>query len=416
MPRADLPKPKPINARPNDSPVVCLQVNEEWLIWIVGIVLEHKYPEFWGGTLDENRQAREDTQALAFLLQEAFDCAMTECCTEVFTIWRQNPTTGQQEVSQDNGQTWKPKPNQLSTTIPMLPPPVPAGVSASKCDAATNGKQHLEDWIAKVSDSFTTYGTFFEWAAAVVGALAAIVLSLLGLAPLAVGELEAIGAVIAALKAAWELGKTVWDEFWTSDERDKILCALYCNIGDDGSFTEAQYQNMLTQLYNQLGNNVESRMMIGMLQSIGVQGVNNLCGYGASADADCSACGCGCDDQTWSIWSGAGSSLTEGDDSNGHYYMLTAVQDDRFGGGFYAAVLTTNEPTGCCILKDSVVVSGTPDTNAWVYQLCGQAIPASNQGFNNVGLAPNGDTKINSVGWSNRFPFVIKLYFKAIVA
>jgi hypothetical protein len=264
------------------------------------------------------------------------------------------------EISIDNGNTWKPSPKDPITLITEPIPPVISGISANKCDAATNGKQHFSDWVAHVSDAFDVAVGFLEFAILVAAAIINILLLYLTGGALTAGEglfIEIIGNIMAAV---WEAGKTAFVEYWTSDNVDIVMCAMYCNISDDGSFTDTGYAGMVGDLRAKLPSSPAKELAIGMFQSIGRQGLNKWVSYGNAAESDCSDCECQACDDDWAIWHDDGQhgvNLVFGDDTNGHYVQLTATQASN--NNYYAIV---TRPTGddCCVWLTYDFVGGTP--------------------------------------------------------
>lgn len=308
------------------------------------------------------------------------------CCNAPGTLPTQsrvNPTTGASEISTDGGVTWTPSPDGVPFQITEAKPPVTAGVSGSKCDAATNGKQHFEDWIAGVSNAFTIAGTFFEFCVQVVLVIAGIILWILSVGALTVAEIAVIEAIAGALHQVFSLGKTAWDEYWTSDEKDKILCALVCNIGDDGSFNDSQWQGVITYLNAHLTPSPAKLLITAMIGQIGRQGLNNWCSYGASADADCSSCECtGCSLETWVVQVG-----TEDEDERTEFTItVDAVQTGE--NLWEVAVNSPGTGVDCCKMGNELL-SGAPIVAIGAID-CAKA-----QDAGNIGFSYNGAGEVN---------------------
>lgn len=345
--------------RPADEPLTCLKINKHWVPALIGMVQRYQHPEFFLGTLEENRQARLDVGELLDILSEAEGCDMANDCNCVVTVivlHRIDPITLQLQISIDNGETWQPDPNSVIGSLIEQPPPVTSGITANSCDAATNGKQHLVDWIAGVGNTFDTVATVFEFGVQVILLVANLILWYATAGTLTlqqIAELEALGAF---LHQVFEEGKTLWDSYWTSDETDKLLCALVCNISDDGSFTEAGFAGVINDLRATLTPAAQGWLLITMLGQNGRVGLNNMCSYGSTADADCSSCECECD---WTNWLAATATEAEpatGTDINGDYLqwtaVLTALSDYRVdisNDGFWAS---HNYSDACCTPGD----------------------------------------------------------------
>lgn len=288
------------------------------------------------------------------------------CCCDSSTQvieHRVNPTTGQLEISTDSGTTWTPDPESPITTLVQWPPPVTAGVSSNKCDAATNGKQHIEDLIAGCSEWLETAGTVLELAVGVCTALLTLIAAFSAgtLAPAAAALATAIWAAAAA---ALEIGKTAFDGYWTTVERDKITCALFCTIGDDGSFTEAQYNAFLAKWTADATPSPAFNLVIQSVKAGGRAGLNNLCSYGSAAESDCSDCACGsCDWSTWAIWDN-GTIVTQ----TAETLVVDAVEGA--GGKYYVSVKSSGIADCCC---NVTIDTGTEVMEAIGYNPCGDS-------------------------------------------
>jgi len=308
---------------------------------------------------------------------------MSQCCCDSSTQvieHRVNPATGQLEISTDGGVTWTLDPESPITVLEQWPAPVPSGVSGTKCDAATNGKQHIEDLIAGSSEWLETAGTILELAVGVCTALLALIAAASAgtLAPAAAALATAIWAAAAA---ALEIGKTAFDAYWTSAERDKITCALFCTIGDDGAFTEAQYSAFLAKWSADSTPSPAFNLVFSTLKAGGRKGLNNLCSYGSAAEADCSDCNCGtCDFSTWEQW--VNGIIIEQDET---HIVIQAV----FGGGQWnAGIRNANIDSCCCNVQ---IVAGEGELiNAIGYVPCGLTNDdQSNMSFDYTGQLAN---------------------------
>lgn len=315
MPIGTIP-PNP--EHPDDPPFVCVKVNKSWIPYLIGALRPLKYPEYWAGTLEQNRQARWDTNNLIYMLMTSVECGddpmvIDYCCEDRPKSQRYNPITLQLEISFDGGETWLEDPGSVDSVLIEQPPPVTAGVSGTKCDAATNGKEHIEDYIAACSNQLAEASSILDFAIAVAEAIIALILFLFSGPALAALITTLVGAIYAAARGAFSLGQTAFDAYWTSDERDKILCALYCNISDDGSFDSVGYDKFLSDWKAEATPSLAFNMVFTTIKAIGLKGLNNLCSYGLAADEDCSDCECDetCDLSHWSV-------DPSDDNTNGH--------------------------------------------------------------------------------------------------
>lgn len=334
-----------------DCPTVPLCINERWLSHIDGLLERFLYEDAWIGTSDDvDRAIGETRKLLAAFRRDNMSC----CCDDNQTppqpiLHRINPDTLQLEISNDGGLTWYPDPDSPIADIIAQPPPVTSGVSETKCDAATNGKQHIEDIIAGTSDNLGTAISVFDFAVAVAGIILAIVIALITGGAGAPAAITIAGVIWGAASAAFNLGKTAFDDYWTTDERDKILCALYCHIGDDGSFDDSGYGAFLADWKSRSAPSVAFNMIYSSVTATGIVGLNNMCSYGNAADADCSECNCDCDPANWDATVGTIIDPLH----EGYITVQSELIDD---GGFMRqwAVLETGNNGLCCQVLDVI--------------------------------------------------------------
>jgi hypothetical protein len=283
-----------------------------------------------------------------------------DCCTEPAIIKRVNPTTGQVEQSTDNGATWKPVAGGLQSYIVNPVPPVSSGVAGTKCDAATNLAGQVDVWINQVTTDFDTATSLLEFGIAVLEAILLAVVTILSAGTLTAVEALVLPTIGAALFAAWGAGKAVFVAYWTTDIKDKILCAAYCNIGDDGSFTDAQFSAFWNKVNMDLPPSPAKMLFMGFISSVGTSGVNAMAATGMSADADCSDCDCEttCNADNWNLVNYNGSpvgTLVTRDDNS---ITLTGIGHPDFGTPYNAMIQTGGDDI-CCVVFSITLVSGT---------------------------------------------------------
>lgn len=396
-----------IPLRSDEPPFVCIQINENWLPALYAMIYPFRYPERWLGTLDENRQARLDVLAILNQIMLSTDCGeiMAECCTIPVITQRLDPVTGQLQQSTDGGVTWQKSNNAPETHFIQLAPPIPAGVSGTKCDAASNGLQHVEDWVLGVHTTFDNVGNVVEFIAAVILIIAGLLIFYLTGGVILAAEVESLQGLVAFLRKVWDAGQSQWDSYWTSEEYDKILCALYCFIGEDGAFTDEGYLLAVGRMYDTLPASAQKLLFIAWMQQIGRAGLNQLCAYGNSADADCSSCDCSCPDEFF-IWSGIGANLVEVNDGIGHGWQVDSIEDFEHFGGHAVALWTGNKDVCCTLIhiEDNHSGGGT-----FFWTNCGETPPVLPAGFVHQGLIPT--NLVNTVGRNSSTAFRATFYF-----
>lgn len=232
------------------------------------------------------------------------DCedGMAKCCTPNVEIKRFNPETGRPELSFDDGVTWTPDPADVQNQIPLYPPPVVSGGTSTKCDAATNASEHVNELITATSNNLETAGSIFELTVAIAEAALALFVVLILSATVPPVAIALATAIWAAGAAAFELGKSGFDAYWTTDKKDAILCLIYCNIGNNGQFTEEQYQAFRTGMKNTLPPSPAFDIVMTTINAGGARGMSQMASYGNAALADCSACSaCAACQDKWQV-------------------------------------------------------------------------------------------------------------------
>lgn len=373
MPTEPLPPP---NVHPDEPPFVCIQINPVWIPYIIGLLWPARFPEYWAGTLEENRQARRDIQNLINQLQELGECTdMTNCCQPLYVETRINVSTGQIEVSYDGGTTWTPAPGSFPTQIIEQPPPVNTGVAGTKCDAATNAMAQIQGWIDHVEIAFDVAAGLLDFAILVASAILDAILLILSEGALTAAEAQIIAIITGVLTGVWEGGKALFSDYWSPDVKDSILCDMFCTIGEDGAWTNDSFIECRRRFSQHMPSGLAKTLFLGFMSSVGRQGWNNMAASGASADADCSDCTCpeACDISTWHILSPGYGAINPAN-RTATYAEITA---QLRGDGKYYAVFVAVVSDSCCEIDSHAeepntikVIEGTANFSA--YTGCGE--------------------------------------------
>jgi hypothetical protein len=358
----------------------------EWIGTVTGALMDLIYSSNWTQTTGITPDEAAERANLMFNLYlnsgNDGECGDMACCPPDVFIFRINPDNGTIEQSPDNGTTWTPAANTLSSTLVNPVPPVTSGTSATKCDAATNVSAQVNAWIAQVTADFDTATSLVEFATAVFEAILAAVLAFLSAGTLTAIEALIIPMLGAALSAAWSAGKAAFEAYWTTTNKDIVLCAAFCNIGDDGSFTDAQFSAFWMQCNTDLPAGPAKILFMGFLSSIGTSGLNVMAATGLSADSDCGSCGCGsCGFGTWGFYDGsAGTTITKTDSE----WNITAnLRDD----GNYYVIIISSGSDDCCHINpldtngDALNDIGTGRSTSW----CGEVPTTVVEGNHDAG-------------------------------
>lgn len=257
------------------------------------------------------------------------------------------------QVSYDDGVTWVTAPDYPPAIAPAMPPPVGETVD-TKCDAAANGLQHIQDLVDRHTAAYDTAGTVAEFILIVAAGMLVLIF-----APEAVPLI--IPIIFGAAQAAFSIGKTAWESYWTTEVYDAIQCALFCNISEDGTFSEAGFAGFMSDIGSDLPPGVPRDMIYRDFQVWGAKGLSTVCAYGIiNSGSDCSGCDCGtCDIEDWvyATVDGEPDGAFDGDISvfSDTTLRLTTGTQNESNLQYYVAI---KKQTGCCKLVSTTIVSG----------------------------------------------------------
>lgn len=341
---------------------LCIPKNRSYLSSFFGALWQLTYWNYWenNGTDDGAKVAavwREHWYSWDRELND-IECEddMGKCCTEPIKESRLNPDTGRPEVRYDGG-AWQPDPSDPQFAVFAQPPIVGGGSSSTKCDAASNALQHFTDVVNATSSNIATASSVYTFAVAIVTVLleVAIIIITGGLgSPIA---LTIVGMIWGAGSAVFTAGQAAFDDYWSTDNLDIVFCALYCNIGENGQFTEDQYQAWRTQVNFELPSSPARDLVMTTVNAAGAVGLSNMASYGGSADSDCSECGC--DEPTFDIYAGmyGGAATLRTPDYGSHYDLVAVPDPSRPSPQIYVMYIYRDNPScGVCVSPAELAV------------------------------------------------------------
>jgi hypothetical protein len=148
----------------------------------------------------------------------------------------------------------------------------------------------------------------------------------------------------------------------TEEVYDKLLCDFYNNMGDDATFTNAQVDNVRSDITTDIGG-IAGVFFEHLVYLLGAVGLTNLARQQAATSGDCSDCEeCeGCDTSGWIVSPPAdgGNGVIDHEASNCNTLVVTAFVgggDGRYyaqvwsgGGSDDGCVITALEYTGSAV-------------------------------------------------------------------
>jgi hypothetical protein len=334
-----------------DVDMLCVRYNPAWSQVLLSACNQLTQLSSWIGTDDEKKLAVNRATNLAVLLQTFMECDMSGCCYDV--VAHRVTSGGELQISVNGGE-WQPDPDDPRITA-VTYPPIVMDETHTKCDAATNASVHIQGIISETSSQLGGTGSIIEIAAAIALAIFALFL--------APESIPALAPVILPLIAGLLfVGQAAWDAYFDDTVDLLIVCALFCNIQDDGTFTQAGYDGFIAQLGTDLPASPAKDMFISLMARIGLVGLNDYAAIGTSADADCSDCVCGdsCDLEQWQVTTGSGDifgNIVSRDESTGTLVVETTGINTNFQ--YYIDISTSQllgADSGCYWVSPNVVV------------------------------------------------------------
>jgi len=344
------------NPLDTDGCCYCLQQNEIELI-IVGLSV-YRWVTRWTNSDDISQDTIDE------FIGKLERKLMSDCCCDSgstpdgsapITRWELVNNEWHYQISYDGGDTYVEAPDSPIALAPVMPSPIGInpGQMDSKCDAAANGLDHIQDLVAAHSAAFDTAGTALEFLFAVIAVLLA-----LALAPAAVPLIVPI--LIGATTAVFGIGKTAFDAYWTTEVYDTIQCALYCNMEDDGQFTDGGYAGFMSDIGTNLPASVCRDMIYRDFQAWGKKGLNNVCAYGiVMSGSDCSGCDCGgCGDWVYATVDGEPDGAFDGviDTIDDHTVEFHSGSFNPSNSSYYVGVKKSGGK--CCIIESVTTIEG----------------------------------------------------------
>jgi hypothetical protein len=380
----------PPSVDPDDGDMICVTYAREWTAVLMSACDQLIQLSSWSGDDDTKKLTANRATILKILLQTDIGCDMSGCCHEL--VEHRVTADGTIEMRIDGGD-WVTDPADPRLTAALMPP-ITFDDHTTKCDAASNVAIHLDDVISSTSDQLGGTGSLIEIASVIVLAIFGFFLvpeSIPVLAPL----------VLPLLSAILFLGQAGFDAYFDDGNRHIILCAIYCAIGDDGTFTDTQYADLISRLNSDLSASPAKDYFVQIVGRIGLVGINNYASIGTSHDADCSDCGCvDCDITNWTEV--VGNSMT----FIGTNTVDIVATNGHGDANYYAGIVAPTDSADChffgvTVLSGTIFTGG--DLRSW--SLCGEGPVATHVS----GLVPPGDTTCyRTLYYISSTPFTVR--------
>lgn len=231
-------------------------------------------------------QAAQVWRTIVECIREDLNMSDCGCGDDKPTNTRINPDTGIYEVSYDGGITWEPAPGDDPRSSGTTFPPVPGDPGdVLRCQTANSVVGWIKEQQEAELEGLNNNATVAEFITLLIGALAAIGLAF-ALVPAAIAALLAfvVNTLAKAIPAEFEA-------HFTETKWQQLLCVVYCAAEDDGSFTEAGWQEVKNEALAMVGG-YAGQWMYDHINLIGVVGLTNAGRSSYPATRSCDECAC----------------------------------------------------------------------------------------------------------------------------
>jgi len=194
------------------------------------------------------------------------------------------------------------------------------------------------------------------------------------------------------------LTKASYDALFTTAVWDFALCTIYCNMGENGDFSQTQFNAIMAKFDGAFSGNL-ALTFSSILSGWQLVGLQNAARIPSTSNLDCSGCDCGGCLTSWSVF-GAGHGVI--DDVTDEYIEAHGTDP---GNGNYYLILKTPTQFSCCTVAMVETVSGGFTLQGWTD--CGQ--PQVEGVPQHTGLGWG--TCINYFQAQSATPFTIRIYF-----
>lgn len=243
---------------------------------------------WWNWERDDLKQGREAAavwREIVACIREEMNMSGCGCGDDKGTPTNQRYTEdGHLEVSYDGGETWE-NGDAIDPrfTSPIFTPIPGADGEEKRCAAANSAMAIIEQ--AK-SDASTALG-----GASVFANLVAAVVSLLAATGIGVVAGVVVGIMGAILVAIANVGQATFDGSFTTLVWDEFFCSLFCNMEDDGSFTDAGWKRVVDEAA-QGASYPANEWLSHIIKTMSPVGLTNAARSGYVGTRDCESCDC----------------------------------------------------------------------------------------------------------------------------
>lgn len=275
---------------PDENCCICIPIPNDFnhKMAFLGQLDELGY--WWNWERDELKQGREAAavwRKIVACIREEMDMSGCGCGGDTIgETLRRIGYDGIEEISNDGGETWTDNttgdPRFYSAAFPGLAGP---DGDTKKCEAANSMVGFFEDLQAQEKQALDNNESLAE-----LFALLTAVLISLGI--VTGGTTIAIAAVLNfVINLFAHLIPEDFDAQFTNDTWVDLLCVVYCNMGEDGSISMAQWIAIQEAVLTDVGG-YAGHWLKGHIQALGTIGLTNAGRANYGGTRECDDCSC----------------------------------------------------------------------------------------------------------------------------
>lgn len=276
-PRSSFVQPViPPGVDPDAGPFVQLTVSYAWLPYVLGALSQLRMRTTWQTASEADLQLAIDRATMLTNQIAGPTVAGPDVPPGYPPLIRQNPTTGDVEVSNDGGSTYTPAPGADPRNIITQPNPA---VTDQQCQSARSAMFYIRNRLEQVTNGLSGGLLAAGLTTLIIGALADLgPYGLIG-ATILDAMITLAGIGVSAINGA--MTSLVWDDF---------ACILYCNMDANGFFPAAALSNILDDVDTQIGGTAATILHV-LIEFWGYAGIINS-GYMLLGSGACTGCAC----------------------------------------------------------------------------------------------------------------------------
>lgn len=277
---------------------------------------------------------------------------------------------GTWETSYDGGATWEPDPTTDPRNQITRFPPLPGEDGEDKrCTAANSIVAYFKIPIADIQAAKDAESNFAALQAILVGIL------------ILIGIISG-GWIFAALGAAlgviyFEATSASWAAAWTEEAYEKLTCAFFAHIEDDGTILTESIPDLIAEIEGLDVDSLVIDFIVPMISTMSGPGLSNAASLGYAGSYPCDTCGQEACANEWFEYNANGTTIVSQDG------IHIIVDSEALSGGLAYATITTTDEALCCKLMRVTAVSGTITECAII--ACGEPDVAFSATFNITG-------------------------------